>query len=305
MEYLLAMLINLLVQAIALPIAKSLVKVWTWLYTWPAPRDERQSRRAEVVSDLHEQILDARIGSTETTVAFRILFRMLWGLKDDVVWFTPYLPALIAQKIESGGAILSRIRIPDLMVPSLAFLIVSNALLLVPSDSQAERDWISTNVSTLRVIGIIWIVYISPLGRLVESIMKIKTLLVTTVVVVILTSLDLHNSPGFYRILIAVSPLILAIVIDEEAFRLFAFKGQRKLVVLSWGVILTVSLSVAWLTGYVLALLAVWGVIGLMTLIVAIVYLLAVGLAAGILYGSKSVTANGMRLAATGIRRLL
>ena len=71
-----------LVQAFALPAARSIVTAWTWLYTLAAPEEERKSHRAVVCSDLHEQIEAFPEWKDLVSVAIAIrvfLANVIWG----------------------------------------------------------------------------------------------------------------------------------------------------------------------------------------------------------------------------------
>ena len=58
---------------------------WTWLYTWRMSSPSRETRRAEIESDLWEFQCDAaedhRLGS-----ALHILVRLVIGIPDDLGW---------------------------------------------------------------------------------------------------------------------------------------------------------------------------------------------------------------------------
>jgi hypothetical protein len=66
-----------------LAFAVAVVRTWTRIYTWQLDSTVRDERRAEIDSDIWEQVHapDAR-----PTVALEILGRMLLGIPADVQW---------------------------------------------------------------------------------------------------------------------------------------------------------------------------------------------------------------------------
>jgi hypothetical protein len=58
------------------------VRAWTRVYTWRLPRALRESRRAEIESDLWESGHDDQSPRS----AMHIVVRLLLGIPDDVEW---------------------------------------------------------------------------------------------------------------------------------------------------------------------------------------------------------------------------
>ena len=68
-----------------LPLAARLVRAWTFLYTCPLDSDVRDTRRAEIASDLWEfQHDDANRGDISS--ALHVSARLVSGIRDDVAW---------------------------------------------------------------------------------------------------------------------------------------------------------------------------------------------------------------------------
>ena len=68
-----------------LRLAVRCVRGWTWLYTWRMPPAFRETRRAEIESDLWEFQSDAA-GDPVLGSALHILLRLLIGIPDDLGW---------------------------------------------------------------------------------------------------------------------------------------------------------------------------------------------------------------------------
>jgi len=65
-----------------LRLAATAVKSWTRFYTWRAPRAAADMRRAEIESDLWEQLNDQH----RALRPLEIIFRIIAGIPDDLRW---------------------------------------------------------------------------------------------------------------------------------------------------------------------------------------------------------------------------
>ena len=129
-----------LIKVAALPVAEYLMRAWLRLYTMGAPEKMREDRRTEILSDLHDHIVDLRakgLGSVE--IAACIIFRLVCGSKDDVAEFAPYYPAALAQHLERGSEAISRFRTPSQLIPLLAVLGLMNSSYLA---SDSTQPWV-------------------------------------------------------------------------------------------------------------------------------------------------------------------
>jgi hypothetical protein len=66
-------------------VAVNCVRGWTWLYTWRMSPAFRETRRAEIESDLWECQSDAA-GDAGLGAALDILLPLLIGIPDDLSW---------------------------------------------------------------------------------------------------------------------------------------------------------------------------------------------------------------------------
>jgi hypothetical protein len=65
--------------------SSAIVRAWTLLYTWRLPALARDTRRAEIDSDLWEYIHD-RERNRSVAPALHVLTRFIAGIPDDVSW---------------------------------------------------------------------------------------------------------------------------------------------------------------------------------------------------------------------------
>jgi hypothetical protein len=82
-----AVALEQLCLAFALPVARLLVRGWHYGYTALAAPDDRVERRLEMASDAHEYVADQRAqGYKPAEAALRLLGHVLFGVWADIVW---------------------------------------------------------------------------------------------------------------------------------------------------------------------------------------------------------------------------
>ena len=293
-----------LVQAFALPAARSILTAWTWLYTLAAPEEERNSHRAEVCSDLHEQVEGSREeGLGPVAIAIRIFLRMLCGLPGDVMWAVPYLPATLARYLMGASGAISRPETLKLWIPWLATVSVMNGLFVMSDDGWPMR--LALNGAMLVGLGFIWKQHLSWVHRILNFLYGLAASMMVGFLVWVVIQYRLYQIPTFYPSMLAVLSVVLVMVVADKSFRGRVFKGRWWPVFMCWAVIATTSLVTAsFITGGLMILLAVWAYTALTVLafgmLFGMIFIATLGW-----YGGFRAGAAGMRLMAVGIRRLL
>ena len=131
-EILVGAIILVVIRALALPLAKSFARLWMSIYAAGVPSNLREDRRAEILSDLHEQVTDFREqGYRPDEIAFRIVLRVVRGMKDDVAWSAPYLPEALAEQFERGSEALRHIGTPKFITTAMAVVGMMNCAWLM------------------------------------------------------------------------------------------------------------------------------------------------------------------------------
>ena len=292
-----------LVQAFALPAARSILAAWTWLYTLAAPEEERNSHRAEVCSDLHEQVEGSREeGLGPVAIAIRIFLRMLCGLPGDVMWAVPYLPATLARNLMGASQAISRPETLKLLSSGLAIFSVMNGLFVMSDDGWSVG--LALNGGMLAAMGFMWKQHLSWVRRIRNFWYGLAVVMAVGVFVWAIFQYRLYQIPIFYPLMLAGLSVVLATVVADKSVRRHVFKGQWRPVYMCWVLITTTSLVTAsFITDGLMILLAVWAYAALMALalvmLFAMIFIAALGW-----YGGLRAGAVGMRLMAVGIRRL-
>lgn len=306
----LAGLVESLFCLLALYVARSLTLVWAWTYTVAVPEHLRAARRAEIRSDLHEQINQMRQeGDRSNIIAFHILGRMIWGLWDDVRWSAPYLPSTLAERLSRGSEIVGKARPSPLMVASLAMLGIMNLSFYMTDRTVPWFEWVYLNTMMPVVVLLLKNQQRQWVRRLFQLWVFLAIALVVTLMLWAVLEFRLYQMPQFYEFLLqamlAASPMIVAIGVATKTVRTHVFRDKWWPVVVTWVIVGGASVATGVTVGGNFAIL-----LG-MTVETALLLVLTLGLVVTFGFGVKvicyagiRVSAGCMRLAATGIRRL-
>ena len=300
--------ILLIVFAFAMPILKSLVRAWTWLYTSVAPEEERSYRRAEMLSDLHEHIQDSRAeGHRPSEIAVQLLLRMMCGVKDDLAWSAPYFPSAMAERLERGGEALSHFRTPTVVITSLALISMLNVSIFASDGAKPWTLVLGMNVSACGVIVVMHNQQRSWARRIIHGYLGIATASLVSLLVWMVLHHRLYEMPGFYRLMpqtaFAMLPLILAILVSTQRCRVRFFKGRWWPVIACWGLIAAISIGTAVCLG-LSTLTTVWTGMAVAALALVIMCAIFLGCAAIVCHGGLKGGAGLLRLMAAGVRPL-
>ena len=308
---LLAVLAESLLHHLALPLARSLVLVWTWTYSLAVPESMRTARRAEIRSDLHEQIKQMhRERYCSNIIAFHILGRMAWGLWDDISWSAPYLPSTLAEHLSRGSDTVSRVRSSPLMVASLAMFGMMNLSLYVADRTVPWFEWVYINA----MIPVIALIMKNQHRRWVSRLFRLLvSLFIASAVFLILWTVlkfRLYEMPEFYELslqaTLATLPLAVAMGVATKFVRTRMFKGRWWPVFVAWALIGGACVVVAVTLGG--SLVAESLGMTLVTALMIVIYLatiVAFGFTAQVVcYAGIRGTSLFMRLAAAGVRQL-
>ena len=286
-----------------MPAARSILTAWTWLYTLPAPEEERKTHRAVVRSALHEQIEHSgREGLGPVAIAIRVFLPMLWGLPGDIAWAAPYLPATLARNLMGASEAISRPDTLKLLAPWLAVLTVLNGGFIASDDGWPIG--LALNGGMVVGLGFLWKQHLSWVPRIINLCFGVGATMMIGFLVLIVVQYRLYEIPVFYPGLLAVMSVGLAMLVTDKTVRGRVFKGRWRPVVMCWVVLATTSVVTASLfEGGLVTLLAVWAYAALVVLACAMLFAMIFIAALG-WYGGLRASATGMRLMAVGIQRL-
>ena len=295
--------------ALALPIAKGVAKGWLWLYTATAPKIEREARRAEISSDLHDQVADSRAeGHRPVETAIHILLRVVCGMKDDVAWAAPYLPSTLAEKLEKRSEALGNVRVPAWVVAGMATFGLMNWAWFMSEGANTWREWLLFNSSVVTGIVLLWKQDHPWVRRLVPFGISLMVSMMIIVLIWTVHRHRLYEIPAFNAMLLQVAvamlPLILGAVAKSEWFRVRAFNGRAWPVYASWVLIAAVSLGIAIPMGHTVAL-TFWAAMASLVVGFAILTVIFTTASAAVCYGGLKGGETLMRVMAAGFRRLV
>ena len=296
------------IRTFVLPFAKRFATGWTSLYTAAAPEDEREARRDEVRSDLHEHVTDSQEeGYGPAEIAFQVLARVVLGMKDDVLWSAPYFTATLAQRLESESAALGRVGRFNFLIVAVAVFGMMNAGFIVSEGDKTWGEWLLINTATLGSAVLMWNQHRRWANRIIFALTLMALSVASVWLLWTVLHYRLHETPGFYGILLQVAlaalPLVLGAAAKSETCRVRVFKGHRWPTYAAWGVIAAVSVGAALLMGLT-TLLKIWMAVAVLTFGFGVLLVIFLSGSAIVCHGALKGGAACMRLMAAGMRRM-
>ncbi len=304
------------IRAFALSIARSFAKLWTRLYTSTAPRDERENRRAEVLSDLHEHIEDSRAeGHRPDEIAVQVLIRIVWGMKDDVAWSMPYLPSTLEERLQRGSESIGHMRTPGFLVAALALLGFMNLGLFMSDQNETWIEWVFLNGSIPIVTFVMWNRERKWARRIINCYVCVMIMAIVGLITWVVLHFRLYENPQFFADLVADSisdltqfafalvTVVLMVSVGSRSFRFRAFKGRWWPVVLSWSVIGATSFIIAVSAGLSISLMT-WAAMASIAGGFIVICLIFGGASAAVCFVVIRGSAKCLGLMAVGLRRL-
>lgn len=300
-------IIGMFITAHALPAVKGIVRSWVWLYSAPAPKQEREGRRAEVGSHIFEFTHSGReAGDATGDIAVGLFERWMKGLPSDIAWCAPFIPALLADKIAGWSDALMHYKASAAMVSCVATLVPMNYFLFNSPHRQAMGTWLFANGMVIAIIILVWNIKHPLIRRIFYLWIGIGVAVMTGFVGWLAIHLHLYTLPWFqvYSLgFLAVAPVMQVV---DKPWRTGLPSGQRFLFTVCWGGVVAVSMAGSQiLMGSLMPLASLWVV---MVAFAVMLLLLNVALVFGAwflcLLGIRG-SAGGLRLVASGIRRLL
>lgn len=304
----LAAFIVMFISTHALTITKHIVMGWVWLCSAIAPKEDREGRRREVLSHIHELINTyQKAGCAQGEIAIRLLENGVKGMIDDMAWCIPFIPERLvdlADRVKGSSDTLRYYRIPNAMIAGVATLGLMN-FSFFSSNNQTFINWLIANGIVVVTTVLLWKIKHPLVRRIFYSWMGVA--MVATIVFMVWVSIQYH----LYQIMtfkilmlamVAVSPVIIVV---DKSWRQRFFRSKWWLIVICWAAIIAGvfvgSLVIAHSIKPLLEMLAAMALLVLGIFIVCGVMDLAAYVLCWI--GIKG-SAGGLRLVASGIHRL-
>jgi hypothetical protein len=305
----LAALIVMVINAHALTITKHIVMGWVWLYSTVAPREAREGRRGEVLSHVHD-LIDTyqKAGRTQKEIAVLILECVAGGMMDDVAWCIPFIPerlAGFADRVKGWSIALRHYKIPSAMIAGVGTLLLINYSLSSSQSNPTEGTRLLVNGMVIAITLLIW-KRNHPLARQIFNVWMGVAIAGSVAVMVWLTiNYRVYETTTFKVFLLAMVAASPAAIVADKSSRKRVFGGKWWVMAICWAAIVAGACVGSLLIAHdVKLLLVAWGVIALL---VAGLFMLggAAALAGYVLcwLGIRG-GAGGLRLLASGIRRL-
>lgn len=307
-------LAGLVVKSLSLQIVESVVNGWTWCYTLFVPEDVGKDRRGEVRSGFYEgKVALIAEGHNRASAAVILVLQMVSGIRHDLVWLSPYLASKAVLKLERWIEILSELGTPRDAITALSMSIF---FLLGALTQYPDIHWTSIVYAlACPPAAVIVLKYLRQFHEagIVRRVAHIITILGIAFNLIALGGMAwlvgehrFYENPLFYRLPVALFPLLLSAILATPECRRRLFSGRWWPVFVCWGILILVSV------GSVLKFAedpSPWFEIWSMSATIVITFSILVGICIGIArviwsYGIRA-SVVAMRVAADGMRHLL
>jgi len=301
----LSIIIGILVKAYALPIVLRIVGIRNWLYGIFAS-EEGKAHGEEMLANLPDEIAYYRLEAhSNEVIAARILFRLVAGLPDDIAMWTPSAPARFADRVIGWSATLRHYRIPTAMIVGVATLGLMNYSFFSSHNDRTIGNWFLMNSVVSVMTILLWKLKHPLVRRILNTWIGLAIVAGIAIMMWLTINYRLYETMTFKILMLAMVAVLPTIIVVDKSWRNRLFKGRWWLIAVCWVPIIAGSFVGSLLLAHdVKPLLEMWAAMGLLAVGMFIIYG-ATGLAAYILclLGVRG-GAVGLRLVASGIRRL-
>ena len=301
----LSIIIGILVKAYALPIVLRIVGIRNWLYGIFSS-EEGKAHGEEMLANLPDEIAYYRLeDDSNEVIAAKILFRLVTGLPDDIAMWAPSAPARFASKVAGWSETLRHYRIPNAMIVGVATLGLMNYSFFSSHNNQTIGNWFLMNSVVILMTILLWKLKHPLARRILNTWIGVAIVAGTATMMWLTINYRLYEIMTFKVLMLAMVAVLPTIIVVDKSWRNRLFRGRWWLIAVCWVPIIAGSFAGSLLIAHdVKPLLEMWAVMALLAVGMFIVYSVT-GLAAYILclLGVRG-GAVGLRLVASGIRRL-
>ena len=305
----LGIIATVLVLAFALNVARWLITAWTWVFTSVMPKEERDSHRAEVHSDVHDHIANYREeGHSPSGIAALLIVRFAWGLKDHLAHALPYAPEALADHLVRGSNALSRGKSNSMVISTLAVLLVFNFAFWTSREEHSLVEWGFLSLS-VPVIGKLYSMPLAPWVKKALEVSACVTLLAGMGAIAwYVVQNRIYDAPFFAEFVATMGILALAlwgaVTVSKRLLRGRTIRERGWAVAALWGITILGSLLAAnWISGTAEYLAALWLMVSLTVIAFAATLLVALICAVLLWRGGTWAASKGMRAMADTFRR--
>jgi hypothetical protein len=302
---LLSILISIIVKAYALPIVLRIVKIRNCLYS-VFTSEEGAAHSEEMLADLRCEIADYRLeGDSNEVIAARISFRLVTGLLNDLAMWAPGIRALLVGKIAGWSDTLRHYKIPNAMIAGVATLGLMNYFFFSSPNNQTIGTWLSINSIVIAMTVLIWKQKHPLARRIFNTWIGIAIVAITAIMAWLTINYRLYEIMTFKILMLAMVAVLPAVVVVDKSWRKRLFKGRWWLIIICWAPIVVGTLVGSLLIAQdVKSVLEIWAVMVLLPVSLVIVCGATTFAAYILCWLGIGGSAGGLRLVASGIRRL-
>jgi len=301
----LSIVIGIIVKAYALPIVLRIVAIRNWLYGIFSS-EEGKAHSEEMLANLPDEIAYYRLGGdSNDVIAARIFFRLATGLPGDLAMWAPSVPLRLVSKAAGWSGTLRHYRIPNAMIVGVATLGLMNYSFFSSPNNQTIGNWLLMNSIVIVMTVLLWKLKHPLARRILNTWIGVAIVAGIAIMAWLTINYRLYEIMTFKVLMLAMVAVLPAIIAVDKSWRNRLFGGRWWLIAVCWAPIIAGSFAGSLLIAHdVKPLLEMWAAMALLAVGMFIVYG-AIGLAAYVLclLGVRG-SAGGLRLVASGIRRL-
>ena len=254
--------------ATGLPTTIHIVRLWVRIYTVLAPKDDRDSRRDEILSDLHDHREELQQkGHRPVEAAVLILLRMIAGAMDDVAWAWPHLSTILLGRLNIGKTSARRIVTRKVLVMSVACLGFANSLFFAADIDHTLLEWSAHNFGAVLASVLICHQEHPTARRVLNGLIAAAIVSGTVLMAWLVIEHRLYDEALFRQLMLSALPIFVMVIVATKGVRVRAFGGRWWPTVVAWVVIGGISITTAdHFAGSLTTLLTVWGFMALVVL---------------------------------------
>ncbi len=301
----LSIVIGILVKAYALPIMKRILTIRNWMYCI-FTSEEGKAYGEEMLANLPDEIAYYRLGGdSNDVIAAKILFRLVTGLPSDLAAWAPSMSTCLVDRIVRWSDALRHYRIPTAMIAGVGTLGLMNYSFFSSDNSLTFVNWLISSGIVIIITILLWKIKHPLVRRIFYSWMGVAMIAAVAVMVWASIQYRLYEIMPFKILMLAMVEVSPTIIVVDKSWRNRLFNSRWWLIPICWAPIIAGACVGSLLIAHsVKPLLETWAAMVLLAIGMLIVYG-AIGLASYVLcwLGIRG-SAGGLRLVASGIRRL-
>jgi hypothetical protein len=297
--------IRVIFKTCALPIVLRIVAIRNWLYRAFASEGGR-AHGEDMLANLPDEIAYYRLkGDSNEEIAAKILFRLVTGLPSDLAIWAPSTLDLFVSKLVGWSDTLRHYRVPKITLAGVAAVVLMNCAYFSSQSALEIHSWLLMNGITIAMTVLIW-KREHPLVRRIFNIWLGSGIAASMAMMVWLTiNYHFYQTTTFKVFILATAAALPAVIVFEKSWRKRLFGDKWwPIIICGAAIVAGACLGSLLIAHDVKLLLGIWvAMVVFVALLLMVVGAATVGAYILCWLGVRG-SAGGLKLLASGIRRL-